>query len=341
MILKKITKIFYKPIIAVDFGTANCLIIKESKGLVLNEPTVVAISLKTKKVLATGEKAKQMLGKETKNLIARRPLKNGGISNYKLAYELLANFFDRVLGRFRLIKPRVIVSIPSKINSIEERALVKVLENIGVNKIFLFPESIAAAIGAELPISRSTATMIVNLGGGTTEIAIVALNGVINSRSHIGTGDNINETIVDHIKRNYKLHIGEQKAEEIKVKIGNALVLDHPESVVVSGKDILNGQPRSIVINSNELCNPIRIVLDRIINAIKDILEEAGAEVLNDIVENGIALSGGTSNLTNIDIYITKSLGIPCFVVEDPMKCVVKGLHFALEKNLWKLYNTN
>ena len=211
-----------RPLLALDFGTANCLIIRKGEEVILNEPTVVTVSLKDKRILAVGSKAKEMIGKEPKDIVARRPMKNGGISNYRLAFSLLSKFLDQSLGRLRVVKPDVIVSVPSKLNSIEERALVKALESYGVNKIHLFPEAMAAAIGAGLPVKKPEGNMIINLGGGTAEIALISLNGVVSSRSHVGTGDAINESIINHLRAAYNIQVGELTAEQIKINIGNA-----------------------------------------------------------------------------------------------------------------------
>ncbi len=315
-----------RPILALDFGTANCMIIRDDSGIVVNEPTVVAISIKDKKVLAVGSEAKDMLGKEPKNIIARRPLKNGGISNYGLAYSLLSKFLDQSLGRWRIVKPDVIVSVPSKLNSIEERALVKALESYGVNKIHLFPEAMAAAIGADLPVKKPEGNMIVNLGGGTAEIALISLEGIVVSRSHVGTGDAINQAIIDYLRQHYNLVIGELTAEKIKITIGNALRTEEDESIIVSGKDLIRGKSKSIELTSNDILPTIREVLNKLLVTINEVIEEAPSELVTDLADRGIAISGGTAGLKNIDVFLTKSLGIPCYIVDDPISCVVRGL---------------
>ncbi len=319
-----------RPLLALDFGTANCLIIRDGKGIVLNEPTVVTISLNDKKILAVGREAKEMIGKEPKNIFARRPMQNGGISNYQLAYSLLSKFLDQSLGRWRVVKPDVIVSVPSKINSIEERALVKALESYGVNKIDLYPEAMAAAVGAQLPVDKPEGNMIVNLGGGTAEIALISLGGVVSSRSHVGTGDAINQSIQNYLRNHFNLEVGELTAEKAKIQIGNALSSDDPESLVISGKDLIRGKTRSIEIGSNDILPAIRDVLNKLLVSINEVIEEAPSELVTDLADKGIAMSGGTSLLKNIDIFLTKSLGLPCYIVEDPMQCVVKGLSLSL-----------
>jgi rod shape-determining protein MreB len=296
-------------------------------GVVLNEPTVVALSLKDKKVLAVGSEAKNMLGKEPKHIIARRPLRNGGISNYRLAYMLLSEFMNKSLGRWRIIRPDVIVSVPSKLNSIEERALVKALESFGVHTTHLYPEAMAAAIGAGLPVNKPEGNMIMNLGGGTAEIALISLGGIVVSRSHVGTGDALNEAIMKHIEDEFHLQIGEQTAEKIKMEIGNALHSDTPKNVSISGKNPISGKTAEVILTSNDVLSPIRKVLDNIVITTSSLIEDAPSELITDLADRGIALSGGTALLKNIDVFLTKSLGIPCYIVEDPLSCVVRGLN--------------
>ncbi|GAB4285876.1 MAG: rod shape-determining protein [Candidatus Dojkabacteria bacterium] len=315
-----------RPKIYLDFGTANCVIIKEGQGIVLNEPTVVAISVKEKKVVAVGSEAKQMLGKEPEGLIARRPLRNGGISHYDLASKLLTNFMDKALGNLKFIKPDVIVSVPSRLHSIEERALVKALEEYGVNKVTLFPEALAAAKGAGLPIDKPVGSLIANLGGGTAEIAMISLNKVVKSVSQVGTGDALNNAIINAVRNELEINIGEQTAERIKLEIGTAFV-DNPElKLTISGKDLTRNLPVTKEITSRFVRDAIKSTLDNIIEAIREVIDNSPSELVSDIADRGIALSGGTALLKNIDIYLTKSLSIPCYVVEDPLTCVVRGM---------------
>lgn len=319
-------KLFLRPSISLDFGTANCVIILNESEVVLNEPTVVAVRVSDKKVIGTGIEAKKMLGKEPKGIVAIRPLKNGGISNYKLACNLLSDFMDKSLGKMRVIKPDVKVSVPSRINSIEERALVKALESFGVNRITIVPEALAAAKGAELPINMAAANMIMNLGGGTAEIAIISMGGIVESKSHIGTGDSINEAIIQFLKKEMNLEIGELTAEKIKIKIGNALVEEFPQKLLISAKKSGVGTPVNIELDSNQILPAIRKILNKIVEEVLAMLGDSSSELVLELADRGVALSGGTSQLRNIDKFLTKSLNIPCYVVEDPMKCVVRGL---------------
>ncbi len=316
--------------IAIDFGTANCVIIMEGKGIVLQEPTVVAISPKEKKVLAIGEDAKIMLGKVPEGVEAKRPLKNGGISNYRLAEALLNRFFKKVLGRVVIIKPEVIVSAPAGLTSVEERALTQALASVGAGKIYILPEPVAAAIGAGMPINLSTGNLIVNLGGGTAEVAVLSLNGVVAYESYRGAGDLLTESIANYIKRKHNLIIGENTAEEIKINHASALEVKNPTQIEVKGKNSKTGQPAIAYINSNELVEPTREVLNSIANTIKRVLTKTPPELMADIIDNGMVLSGGTSLLKGIDEFLTKSVGIPASVVDEPLTCVARGLDIAL-----------
>lgn len=326
-----INKIIKVPKLAVDFGTANCLIIVEGKGVVVQEPTVVAISPKEKKVLAVGQDAKVMLGKVPEGIIAKRPMKNGGIANYRLAEALLRKFFNQALGNIRLLRPEVIVSVPAGLNSVEERAIIQALHSVGAGHIYLLPEPIAAAVGATMPIHTSSGNLIVNLGGGTAEIAVLSLNGIVTFGSHRGAGDAINASIVQFLKKKHNLQIGEQTAEEIKISIGSALTMKESSTVEVRGKNFKTGMPDSIVISSNELVEPIREVVNEVIVSIKNVLAKTPPELISDIVDRGMILSGGTAQLRGLDELLTKSIGIPAYVVEDPLSCVVRGLNTALK----------
>lgn len=316
--------------IAIDFGTANCVIIMDGKGIILQEPTVVAISPKEKKVLAIGEDAKIMLGKVPEGVEAKRPLKNGGISNYRLAEALLRRFFRKTMGRIMIIKPEVIVSAPAGLTSVEERALTQALASVGAGKIYILPEPVAAAIGAGMPINLPTGNLIVNLGGGTAEVAVLSLNGVVAYESYRGAGDALNEAIVNYLKRKHNLIIGENTAEDIKIQFASALEVKNPIQIEVKGKNSKNGQPSVVYINSNELVEPTREVLNNIANTVKRVLTKTPPELMADIIDNGMILSGGTSMLKGIDEFLTKSVGIPASVVEEPLTCVARGLDIAL-----------
>lgn len=325
-----IKDIFKVPKLAIDFGTANCIIYHSDKGVIVQEPTVVAISPKEKKVLAIGYEAKEMLGKVPEGVEAKRPLKNGGISNYRLAEALLNKFFDKALGKIRLIKPEVIVSIPAGINSVEERAIIQALKSVGSGHIYMLPEPVAAAIGASMPIHTSSGNLIVNLGGGTAEVAVLSLNGIVSFESHKGAGDAINEAIRMYVKRKHNLLIGEQSAEEAKINIGSALHVRDEQEFEVRGKNTKTGQPEIVVLKTNELVEPTREVLNSITDSVKRVLANTPPELMSDIIDRGMVLSGGTALLNGIDELLTKSIGIPAHVVDDPLTCVARGLNIAL-----------
>ncbi len=317
--------------VAIDLGTTNTVIIIPGQGIVLQEPTVVAISPREKKVLAVGTEAYEMLGKVPENIEARKPLQFGAIANYLVAEAMLRKYLDRVLGRIRVSKPEIMVSVPAGLTSVEERAVVQALTSAGAGRILLLPEPIAAAIGAGLPISTSSGNMIVNLGGGTAEIAVISLNGIVAYESKRGSGDAINDNIINFLKREKGILVGELMAEKIKLEIGSAERVSEPLSMEIRGRNMKTGLPDTLELNTNDLVDPIRSVLIEIIQAIKAVLEKTPPELVSDIIDRGIVLSGGTSMLRNIDDLFTKATGVSVHLVEDPLHCVVKGLSTALE----------
>jgi rod shape-determining protein MreB len=317
--------------IAIDLGTANSLVIVQGRGIVIQEPTVAAFSIEDKKVLAIGNEAKEMLGKVPGNIVARRPLKNGAIAYYKLTEAFLKQLMDKAIGRSRFFKPEVMISIPAGITSVEERAVIDAVNSAGAGKVYLLPEPIAAAIGAGMPIHTSAGNMIVNMGGGTSEIAILSLNGLVLAKSERTAGDAINNALIDYVRKKYGLLIGEQMAEVVKMKIGSAVEVANPKTMEVRGRDLNSGLPQMIQITSNQTVHPIRTVLNKIIYSIKDILEQTPPELASDIIDYGIVLSGGTAMLRGIDELFTRALGVPVHVVDEPLTAVVRGLSHALD----------
>lgn len=318
------------PRLAIDLGTANTVILQQGKGLVLQEPTVAAISPTEKKVIAVGSAAKEMLGKTPKNLQARRPLQSGAIANYLVAEAMLRKFVNQVLPRPRVLAPVAVISVPAGITSVEERAVEQAAQSAGISKCYLFPEPIAAALGAGLPISTPTGNMIVNLGGGTAEIAVLSLNGIVSHASCRGAGDAINEAIIAYLKRKHNFLIGEQMAEQVKMQIGSALPQESNPLMPVRGINTRTDMPEVLQVGANELVEPVRQVLDEIIKVIKQVLAQTPPELAADIIDRGIVLSGGTSLLQNVDKLITKAVGMPAFVVDEPLLCVVRGLEIVL-----------
>lgn len=316
--------------VAIDLGTANSLVLVEGKGIVVREPTVVAVSLSDKKVVAIGNDAKEMLGKVPENIIAKRPLKQGVIASYRLTEALLKSLLNKAIGRTRFFKPEVMISVPAGLTSVEERAVIEASLSAGAGKIYLLPEPIAAAIGAELPISTSTGNMIVNMGGGTTEIAVISMNGIVTFESKRVAGDALNDEIMNYMRKVKGMVIGEQMAEKIKMDVASAVKLEEPDEMEVRGRDINTGLPTTIIVTSNDINNAIKPVLNQIIASIKSVLEKTPPELTSDIIDRGMVLSGGTALLNNIDDLFTRATGVPAHVVDNPMEAVVRGVGEAL-----------
>jgi len=317
--------------LGIDLGTANSIVLMEGKGIVLEEPTVVAVTVDDGKVLAVGKAAKEMIGKTPENIVAKRPLRNGVIASYRLTEAMLKYFINKACGYSRLFKPEVIVSVPAGVTSVEERAVLEAAISAGAKRAYLIPEPLAAAIGAQLPIATSSGNLIVNMGGGTAEIAVISLNGIVAYDSVRVAGDALSDSIATYIRKKHGLLIGEQTAEEIKIKVGSALTLGEPLSLEIRGRDSTTGMPRALVVTSEDTTVAMRPVLNQIIFAIKGVLERTPPELSSDIIDRGMVLSGGTALLRHIDKLFTKSTGVPAHIVEDPMYCVVKGTQEALE----------
>jgi len=262
---------------------------------------VVAVSLEDKKVVAVGNEAKDMLGKVPGNIVAKRPLKQGVIASYKLTEALLKTLLNKAIGKARMFKPEVMISVPAGLTSVEERAVIEAALSAGAGKIYLIPEPIAAAIGAQLPISTSTGNMIVNMGGGTTEVAVISMNGILTFQSKRVAGDALNDEITNYMRKSKGLIIGEQMDEKIKMEAGSAVKLENPVEMEVRGRDANTGLPTTILINSNDIHEAVKNVLNQIISAIKDVLEQTPPELASDIIDRGMVLSGGTALFSNID----------------------------------------
>ena len=317
--------------IGVDLGTANSIVFVEGKGVVFEEPTVVAIDVADASIIAIGKEAKEMLGKTPENIIIKRPLKNGVIASARVTEELLKFFINKAIGKIRLAKPELMISSPVGITSVEKRAIVKAAIQAGASKVYLIPEPLAAAIGAKLPIHSSAGNMIVNMGGGTTEIAVISLNGIVISSSVRVAGDAFNEAIIQYARRERSLIVGEQMAEKIKMTIGSAVRLDDPMEMEVSGRDLGSGLPRIDVFNSNEIAEALKSPLSEILMAIKRLLEKTPPELSADIIDRGIVMSGGTSLLQHFDQLFIRALNVPAYLADDPIRCVARGTGIALE----------
>lgn len=317
--------------VAIDLGTANSIVAIAGRGIIVREPTVVAVSLDDKEILAIGKEAKEMLGKVPGNIVARRPMQQGVIASYKLTESLIKALLNKALGKTRFFKPEIMISVPAGITSVEERAVIEATAQAGAGKVYLIPEPLAAAVGAQLPISTSAGNMIVNMGGGTSEIAVISMNGIVTFESKRVAGDALNEALITHMRKRYNLMIGEQMAEKIKMKIGSAVLMDEPLEMEVRGRAASGGLPTSIVVNSNDVVDPIKAVLNEIIGSIKNVLENTPPELASDIIDRGMVLSGGTANLRNIDELFTQATGVPAHVVEKPLDTVINGIQEALE----------
>lgn len=318
--------------IGIDLGTANVLVYVAGEGIVLNEPTVVAVRADDNKVVAVGTEAKEMLGRTPGNIVATRPLKDGVIADYMITESMLSYFIDKVSGRSRFIKPEVMVCIPSGVTQVEKRAVLDATMSAGAGAVYLIEEPLAAAIGAKIPIAQPTGHMILDSGGGTTDIAVISLGGVVEHKSIRMAGSKLEEAIANYVRKRFNLLIGERTGEEIKIQIGNAIPdKDNLKTMEVRGRDSVTGLPRSIEINEQDVNEAITPVLRSIISAIRETFEITPPELASDIIDKGIVLSGGTCLLTNLSAYISQETGVPSYVAEDPLYCVVRGVGVALE----------
>lgn len=318
--------------VGIDLGTANSMVFLEGEGIVLVEPTVVALDLDSYDILAVGTEAKEMIGKTPDNIVAKRPMRSGVIADSRVTEALLRYFLNKVLGNTaRFFKPDLMISVPAGITSVEKRAVLKAAQLAGARKVDLVPEPLLAAIGAGLPIETSSGNMIVNMGGGTAEIAVISMRGVVEYSSLRVAGDALNEAIIAYLRRRHSLLVGEQTAEKIKIEIGSAMKVEKPKSMEIKGRDAGSGLPRSIVIDSNEVAEALRAPLLQIIQAIKSVLERTPPELAADIIDRGMVMSGGTSQLRNLDRLFTKATGVPAHMADEPMYCVAKGTGIALE----------
>ena len=327
----------------IDLGTCNTLVAVRGQGIVLNEPSVVAVRKGTNQVLKNGQAvgwvAKEMLGKTPGSITAIRPLKDGVISDFEITEAMLNYFITKVTGRVRMLGPRVVISIPSGITAVEKRAVFDSAEHAGARKTYLLEEPIAAAIGAGLPFAEPTASMIVDIGGGTTEVAIMTLADIANCESIRVAGDDMDEAIIAHMKRNYSLMIGEQTAERIKIQIGSAALVpgDEDTKMDVRGRDMVSGLPRKTEVTSEEIRDALREPIQHIIEAVTRTLERAEPELAADLVDNGIMLAGGGSLLRGLPIEINRSTGLEVTLAEDPLTCVARGTAIYLENiEEWK-----
>ncbi|MBI2175556.1 MAG: rod shape-determining protein [Parcubacteria group bacterium] len=317
--------------LGIDLGTANTLVYIPRKGVVLNEPSVVAVAMPDNKVLAVGNEAKVMIGRTPDNIIAYRPMKDGVIADYRVTEAMLRYFIQKALGSFNLFKPEVLVSVPAGVTSTERRAVVEAAIKAGARAAYVVKEPILAAIGAGIPIYEAVGHMIVDIGGGTTDAAVISLGGIVASTSVKVAGNKIDQAIAEYIKKNFNLAIGDRTAEEIKISIGSAVPLEKEESYEIKGRDFLTGLPRTAVVKTNEITKAIEGELREITRAIKTVLQDTPPELASDIIDQGIVMTGGSSLLRNIDESVWRATGVRARVVEDALFCVAKGTGIALE----------
>ncbi len=317
--------------IGIDLGTANTLVFVPGKGIVLNEPSVVAISELDNKILAIGAEAKEMVGRTPESIIAYRPMKDGVIADYRVTEAMLRYFITKALGRWSFVKPDVMVSVPAGITSTERRAVIEAALRAGARSAYVVKEPILAAIGAGIPIHESCGHMIVDIGGGTTDVAVISLGGIVAANSVKCAGNKIDQAIADYIKKQFNLAIGDKTAELVKMHIGAAIPLEEELTMTIKGRDFVQGLPRTAQISTNEIVKAIDKELKQMIKAIKDVLQETPPELASDIIDNGIIMTGGTSQLRNFTDLVYRRTGVKARLADDPLYCVVKGTGIALD----------
>jgi rod shape-determining protein MreB len=317
--------------IGIDLGTANTLVYLPKKGVVVNEPTVVAVSIEDNRILAVGSQAKEMLGRAPEIITVSRPMKDGVIADYRITEAMLRYFIGKVLGSWRVFRPDVMVSVPAGITSTERRAVIEATIKAGAKNAYVVKEPVLAAIGAGLPINEPAGQMIIDIGGGTSEMAVVSLGGVVSCASVRVGGDKIDQAISEHIRKKHNLAIGERTAEKIKIKIGSALPQEDEPCLKIQGRDLVGGLPKTIEIKGNEITEAISEQLREIIKAIKNVLQGTPPELIADIMDRGMILSGGGALLRNLDNLITEATGVTCRLAKEPILCVAKGAGLALE----------
>jgi rod shape-determining protein MreB len=318
--------------LAIDLGTANTLVYVKGKGIVINEPSVVAIEKKTGQVLAVGGDAKKMLGRTPGNIVAIRPMKDGVIADFEIAEKMLRHFITRAHNRNTFVRPRIIICVPSKITQVEQRAVKDSAELAGAREVYLIEEPIAAAIGAGLPIAEPSGNMVVDIGGGTTDVAVISLAGIVYSESVKVAGDKMDDFIMSYIKRKYNLLIGDHMAELIKFEVGSAYPQDDRKTFMIKGRDLISGIPRTLVIDDAEIREALAEPIGAIVNAIKIALENTPPELAGDIIDRGIVLTGGGSLLRGMDVRLREETNLPIITVDNPLTTVVLGTGKALDQ---------
>lgn len=317
--------------IGIDLGTTNVEVFVPKRGIIINEPSVVAVSQADKKVLAVGKEAKEMLGRTPESIVAHRPLKDGVIADYRTTEAMLRYFINKALGGIRFFKPEVMVAVPGGITSTERRAVIDATLAAGARAAYIIKEPVVAAIGAGIPIGAASGHMIVEIGGGTIECAVISLGGIVASSSVRIGGNKFDMAIMEHVRRKYGLAVGERTSEDIKIKIGSAMYLTEKLEMEVKGRDMVTGLPRLITVTSDDVTDAIQNELEGIIQTVKDVLHQTPPELSADVMDKGMILSGGSSQLRNLAELLAQATGVPAFVADEPMFAVVKGVGIVLE----------
>ena len=317
--------------VAIDLGTTNILVFIPKKGIVINEPSVVAISKEDGKVLAVGVEAKDMIGRTPDSIVAERPLKDGVIANYRTTEAMLRYFINKALGGVRLFRPEVMIAVPAGITSTERRAVIDAAMAAGARAAYIIKEPIVAAIGADIPIGSASGHMIIDIGGGTAECAVLSLGGIVSWGSVRIGGNRFDASIADFVRRKYNLAIGERSAEDIKIQVGSAMFMDKPLTMDVKGRDMISGLPKTITVNSNDTTEALQHDLEGLVDAIKEVLHKTPPELSADVMDKGIVMSGGSALLRNIGELIAEATGVACYIADEPLLCVAKGTGIALE----------
>ncbi len=321
---------YFTPKLGIDLGTANTLVFVPGRGVVLNEPSVVAISEIDKRVLAVGMEAKEMIGRTPWEIIAYRPIKNGVIADYRITQAMLRYFINKALPKFQLFKPEVMISVPTGVTSTERRAVVEAAIRAGAKNAYVVKESVLAAIGAGIPIHEPRGNMVIDIGGGTSDVAVISLGGIVASTSVKCAGDRLDRAIADYIKKTYNLGIGDKTAEDVKIAIGSAVPLEEELVMTVRGRDFITGLPRTCELKTNDIVRAIGKELREIIKAIRDVLQETPPELASDIIDMGITMTGGTSMLRHFPELVLRRTGVKAHVADDPLYCVARGTGIAL-----------
>lgn len=315
----------------IDLGTANTLVHVKNKGIIIREPSVVAVEKDTSEVLAIGAEAKRMIGRTPGNIVAIRPMKDGVIADYEITQSMLKYFIKQAMGKHSFVRPRILVGVPSGVTEVEKRAVIDATIEAGAREAYLIEEPMAAAIGAGLPVQEATGSMVVDIGGGTCEVAVISLGGIVVSKSVRTGGDSIDSAIVRYIRSKFNLLIGDRTAENIKITLGTAMSVDNPETMDIRGRDLVSGLPKNITINANHVCEAVEEPVSIIVDAVRNTLEKTPPELSADIIERGIMMTGGSSMLRNLDRLITRETGMPVFVSDEALNCVALGTGIAVE----------